>query len=77
MDIYGTPGIPPGTIRRWSRWVDAGDRATKYLVVENSPPGAYHVPVRVVTTDGTHPAAGMTFYLSRADLSVRLRPVIG
>jgi hypothetical protein len=76
MDVYGTPGIPPGRIRRWSRWVDASDRTTKYQVVENSPPGAFHVPVRVVA-GGTHPAAGVTFYLARDDFSVRFRPVIG
>jgi hypothetical protein len=75
MDIYGTPGIPPETIWRWSRWVDAGDRTTKYLVVEHSPAGAELVPVRVIA-DRTHPAAGSTFYLSRADFGVRFRPVI-
>lgn len=76
MDIYGTPGIPPGDIRHWSKWIDAGDRVTKYLVVADSPAGAHRVPVRVIA-DLTHPAAGVTFYMARDEFGVRLRQVIG
>jgi hypothetical protein len=58
---YATPGIPPHNIHRWSRCIDASDRATKYLVVERSPAGADLVPVRVVTDNSSHPAAGLVF----------------
>jgi hypothetical protein len=75
MDAYGTPGIPPRDIGRWSRCVDANDRVTKYLVVERSPAGAELVPVRVVA-DRTHPAGGSVFYMRRWDFGVRLRRVI-
>jgi hypothetical protein len=75
MDIYGTRGIPPRDIRRWSKWIDAGDRVTKYLVVERSPAGAELVPVRVIA-DPTHPAAGAVFYMRRPDFGVRLRRVM-
>lgn len=75
MDVYGTPGIPPRAIHRWSKWVDASDRITKYLVVERSPAGAELVPVRVVA-DHTHPAGGSVFYMRRRDFGVRLRRVI-
>jgi hypothetical protein len=75
MDIYGLPGIPPRKIGRWSRWIDANDRVTKYLVVARSPAGAELVPVRVIA-DRTHPAAGQVFYMRRRDFGVRVRPVI-
>jgi hypothetical protein len=75
MDPYRSPGIPPRNIHRWSRWIDANDRITKYLVVERSPAGAEHVPVRVIA-DRTHPAAGAVFSMRRADFGVRLRRVI-
>jgi hypothetical protein len=66
MDLYSTPGTPPREIRRWSRWIDANDRTTRYLVAEQSPTGAELVPVRVVS-DRTHPAAGSVFYVRRSD----------
>jgi hypothetical protein len=75
MDPYRTPGIPPTTIHHWSRWIDAGDRVTRYLVVERSPAGAEQVPVRVIA-DRTHPAAGHIFYVRRKDFGVRLRRVV-
>ena len=75
MDLYGTLGIPPREIRHWSKWIDANDRITKYLVVEHSPAGAELVPVRVIA-DRTHPAAGSVFYMRRPDFGVRLRQVI-
>jgi hypothetical protein len=75
MDPYGTPGIPPRDIGRWSKWIDANDRVTRYLVVERSPAGAERVPVRVVA-DRTHPAAGAVFSMRRSDFGVRLRRVI-
>ena len=76
MDPYGTPGIPPRNISRWSRWIDAKDRTTRYIVAERSPAGAELVPVRVIA-DRTHKAAGRVFYMQRPDFGVRLRRVIG
>jgi hypothetical protein len=75
MDIYGTPGIPPRDIHHWSKWIDANDRITKYLVVERAPSGAELVPVRVIA-DRTHPAGCAVFYMRRRDFGVRLRQVI-
>jgi hypothetical protein len=72
--MYDTPGIPPRDIHRWSKWVDANDRITKYLVVEHSPDGAHQVPVRVIA-DRTHPAGGAVFYMRRPDFGRRLRRV--
>jgi hypothetical protein len=72
--MYDTPGIPPRNIGRWSKWVDANDRTTRYMVVEDSPDGAHRVPVRVVA-DRTHPAGSSVFYMRRPDFGFRLRRV--
>jgi hypothetical protein len=74
MDPLASPGIAPGAINRWSKWLDAGDRATRYIVVADVPAGAHHVPVRVIGSR-SHPAAGLVVQLARDEFGTRFRQV--
>jgi hypothetical protein len=75
-DMYMVSGIPPRTIQRWSKWIDVADRTTRYLVTADTPDGSHSIPVRLIS-DATHPAAGQTFYVSRAEFGRQLRRVNG
>jgi hypothetical protein len=74
VNLYATPGVRPDNIRRFSRWIDAGDRQTRYLVSADAPAGSIYVPVRVIA-DQTHAAAGVVFYLRRDEFGSRYRQV--
>lgn len=71
IDPFARPGIPQSRLAPRSRWLDAADRTTRYLVVADAPE---LVPVRVVAAAG-HPRAGVVIYLWRDEFGFRYRPV--